>query len=39
MPETRQLAVIMFTDIVGYPVLMGENKAWAYQLLKKIRQV
>jgi class 3 adenylate cyclase len=23
MPETRQLAAIMFTDIVGYTALMG----------------
>ena len=39
MPETRQLAAIMFTDIVGYTALMGENEASAYQLLKKNRQV
>lgn len=29
----------MFTDIVGYTALMGENEASAYQLLKKNRQV
>jgi class 3 adenylate cyclase/TolB-like protein len=39
MPETRQLAAIMFTDIVGYTALMGENEASAYQLLKRNRQV
>jgi class 3 adenylate cyclase/TolB-like protein len=39
MPETRQLAAIMFTDIVGYTALMGENETSAYQLLKKNRQV
>ncbi len=39
MPETRQLAAIMFTDIVGYTALMGESETRAYQLLKKNRQV
>jgi TolB-like protein/class 3 adenylate cyclase/Tfp pilus assembly protein PilF len=39
MPEARQLAAIMFTDIVGYTSLMGEDEASAYQLLKKNRQV
>jgi class 3 adenylate cyclase len=39
MPEKRQLAAIMFTDIVGYTTLMGENEAKAYQLLKKNRQI
>jgi len=39
MPETRQLAAIMFTDIVGYTALMGENEASAYQLLKRNRHV
>jgi len=40
MPDqTRQLAAIMFTDIVGYTALMGENEASAFQLLKKNRQV
>jgi TolB-like protein len=29
----------MFTDIVGYTALMGENESKAYQLLKKNRQV
>jgi len=39
MPETRRLAAIMFTDIVGYTSMMGENEAKAYQLLKKNRQI
>ena len=39
MPETHQLVAIMFTDIVGYTALMGENEASAYQLLKKNRRV
>jgi len=39
MPETRQLAAIMFTDIVGYTALMGESETSAYQLLKKNRQI
>jgi class 3 adenylate cyclase len=37
--QNRQLAAIMFTDIVGYTALMGENEVSAYQLLKKNRQV
>ena len=39
MPESRQLAAIMFTDIVGYTVLMGKDETAAYQLLKKNRQI
>lgn len=39
MPEKRRLAAIMFTDIVGYTSLMGEDEERAYQLLKKNRQV
>ena len=39
MPEKRQLAAIMFTDIVGYTALMAESESKAYQLLKKNRQV
>ena len=36
MPEpTRQLASIMFTDIVGYTALMGSNEDKAFDMLKK----
>jgi len=37
--QTRQLAAIMFTDIVGYVKLMGEDEERAFELLKKNRQV
>ncbi len=33
MPETRQLAAIMFTDIVGYTTLMGNDSKKALELL------
>ena len=36
MSQSRQLAVIMFTDIVGYTKLMGEDEQKAFELLKKI---
>lgn len=39
MPEKRQLAAIMFTDIVGYTALMGKDETAAYQLLKRNRKV
>ncbi len=40
MPDQkRQLAAIMFTDIVGYTALMGKDEAAAYQLLKRNRKV
>ncbi len=36
MPEaTHQLAAIMFTDIVGYTSLMGEDEQRAIRLLDK----
>ena len=35
MSTTRQLAAIMFTDIVGYTALMGSDKHKAFELLKK----
>ena len=35
MSSSRQLAAIMFTDIVGYTRLMGENEQAAFYLLKK----
>jgi len=36
---TRQLAAIMFTDIVGYTALMGKDEAKAFQLLDKNRVI
>jgi adenylate cyclase len=39
MAQTRQLAAIMFTDIVGYTSLMGDDEQKAFELLKKNRQV
>jgi len=39
MSQSRQLAAIMFTDIVGYTALMGEDEQQAFELLKKNRQV
>ena len=39
MTQTRQLAAIMFTDIVGYTALMGADEEKAFQLLKKNRQI
>ena len=39
MSQSRQLAAIMFTDIVGYTALMGEDEQKALELLKKNRQV
>ncbi|MGK2864948.1 MAG: adenylate/guanylate cyclase domain-containing protein [Chitinophagaceae bacterium] len=35
MSQSRQLAAIMFTDIVGYTALMGSNEQNAFELLKK----
>ena len=35
----RQLAAIMFTDIVGYTALMGEDEERAFQLLRKNRTI
>lgn len=39
MPQSRQLAAIMFTDIVGYTVLMGNDEDKAFDLLNKNRQL
>ena len=39
MPQSRQLAAIMFTDIVGYTALMGDDEQKAFELLKKNRQL
>ena len=35
MIQNRQLAAIMFTDIVGYTALMGDEEKKAFSLLKK----
>ncbi len=37
--QSRQLAAIMFTDIVGYTALMGEDEQKAFSLLKKNREL
>jgi len=37
--QSRQLAAIMFTDIVGYTALMGEDEQKAFKLLKKNRSI
>lgn len=39
MPQSRQLAVIMFTDIVGYTALMGRDEQKAFEFLKKNRAI
>ncbi len=39
MTQSRQLAAIMFTDIVGYTALMGEDEQKAFELLDKNRQL
>ncbi|HEU4861271.1 MAG TPA: adenylate/guanylate cyclase domain-containing protein, partial [Chitinophagaceae bacterium] len=39
MSQSRQLAAIMFTDIVGYTALMGKDEQKAFDLLNKSRQI
>ena len=39
MTQSRQLAAIMFTDIVGYTSLMGNDEQKAFDLLKKNREI
>src|ERR671921_565963 len=39
MPHSRQLAAIMFTDIVGYTALMGEDEQKAFEILNKNRRL
>jgi TolB-like protein/class 3 adenylate cyclase/Tfp pilus assembly protein PilF len=39
MPQTRQLAAIMFTDIVGYTALMQENESEAAAVRQRHRNV
>ena len=39
MSQSRQLSAIMFTDIVGYTALMGNNEEKAFELLRKNREI
>ena len=39
MSQSRQLAAIMFTDIVGYTALMGNDEQRAFELLNKNREI
>ena len=39
MTQLRQLAAIIFTDIVGYTSLMGEDEQKAFELLRINRQI
>ncbi len=39
MPQSRQLAAIMFTDIVGYTALMGQDEEKAFEILKLNRNL
>ena len=37
--SSRQLAAIMFTDIVGYTSLMGDDETEAFELIKQNRDL
>ena len=39
MSQSRQLAAIMFTDIVGYTALMGNDEEKAFRILNKNREL
>ncbi len=39
MSQSRQLAAIMFTHIVGYTALMGNDEQKAFEFLNKNRQL
>jgi adenylate cyclase len=37
--QSRQLAAIMFTDIVGYTALMGKGAAKALELVSSSKEI
>jgi len=39
MPQSRQLAAIMFTDIAGYTALMGKDEDKAFQSLSEFKNI
>ena len=39
MSPSRQLAAIMFTDIVGFTALMGSDEKKTFEILEKNRQI
>ena len=39
MSQSRQLAAIMFTDIVGFTALMGSDEKKTFDILKKNRLI
>ena len=39
MPQKRQLAAIMFTDLVGYTALMGEDSTKAMTIIEKSKEI
>src|SRR5688572_4782646 len=39
MSSSRQLAAIMFTDIVGYTALMGRDEKKAFEVLRRNREI
>jgi adenylate cyclase len=39
MSQSRQLAAVMFTDIVGYTALMGDDEQRAFEILNKSRSL
>jgi TolB-like protein/class 3 adenylate cyclase/Tfp pilus assembly protein PilF len=39
MPQSRQLAAIMFTDIVGYTAFMDQDEELAFNLLRRNREI
>ncbi len=39
MSQSRQLAAIMFTDLVGYTALMGKDSAKALELVRICKEI